>query len=339
VISLGVLALLAVIAATIWPRQGLYARWQRGRKMGRQVRREDALKHILSCQLAERPLTLEGLAGALEMPTGQVVQVLTDLEQRELIIHQATGYSLTTRGERAALHILRAHRLWESYLAEETGFHQIEWHGQAEAREHQLDPDQVAALASQLGQPTHDPHGDPIPTAEGHWVQPAGLQLAQAEVETDYRIIHIEDEPEEVYAQLLAEGLHLGQRLRVVERLPRAIRFLSEGDEHVLAPLLAENLTIEPLPAEIPAGSQAVNKLSQLASGESAVVAGIAAGCRGPERRRLLDLGLVAGTDVRAEMVSPSGDPKAYRIRGALIALRREQADYVQVRKVEMEND
>ena len=216
-------------------------------------------------------------------------------------------------------------------LAEETGFQQVEWHARADEREHYLEPDQLDSLASQLGQPTHDPHGDPIPTAEGHWVQPEGIPLSQAKVEASYRVIHIEDEPEEVYAQLLAEGLHLGQRLRVVERQPRAIRFLTESEEHVLAPLLADNLTVELLPQEMMMAYETVEKLSQLESGEKAVVAGIAAVCRGAERRRLLDLGLVAGTEVRAEMQSPGGDPVAYRIRGALIALRREQADFVLV--------
>ena len=325
-------ALLILLAALVlWPRHGLFSRWRRAQRLGGQVLREDALKHILDWQLAERPVTLEGLAGALELSAGQAVDVLSDLEQRELVQHEINGYALTSRGERTALHILRAHRLWERYLAEETGFQQVEWHARAEQREHELQPEQLDSLAAQLGQPTHDPHGDPIPTAEGHWVQPQGIPLSQAKVEASYRVIHIEDEPEEVYAQLMAEGLHLGQRLRVVERQPRAIRFLTESEEHVLAPLLAENLTVELLPQETMLAAEGVEKLSQLDSGEKAVVSGIAAACRGAERRRLLDLGLVAGTEVRAELDSPGGDPKAYRIRGALIALRREQADFVLV--------
>lgn len=328
-------SLLVLAALVFWPSGGLITRWRRAQRLRAQVAREDALKHILGCQLAQRPVTLEGLAGALELSTGRAVQVLSDLEQRELVRHEVGGYTLSSRGERAALHILRAHRLWERYLAEETGFQQTEWHARAEEREHLLEPDQLNRLAAQLGQPTHDPHGDPIPTAEGHWVQPAGIPLSQAEVEVSYRVVHIEDEPEEIYAQLLAEGLHLGQRLRVVERQPRAIRFLTENEEHVLAPLLAENLTLERLPQGLNGGREALDRLSGLASGEQATVAGLAPACRGAERRRLLDLGFVAGTEVRAEMTSPAGDPKAYRIRGALIALRREQADFVLVRDKE----
>ena len=59
--------------------------------------------------------------------------------------------------------------------------------------------------------------------------------------------------------------------------------------------------------------------------------------CRGPERRRLMDLGILPGTVIQAELVSPSGDPTAYRIRDALIALRKEQADWVRVELLTLE--
>ena len=71
--------------------------------------------------------------------------------------------------------------------------------------------------------------------------------------------------------------------------------------------------------------------MSALQPGEAAQVTGISALCRGLERRRLLDLGIVPGTFVEAELRSPSGDPTAYRVRGGLLALRREQADLIHV--------
>ncbi len=73
--------------------------------------------------------------------------------------------------------------------------------------------------------------------------------------------------------------------------------------------------------------------LSALAPGERGEVVALAAACRGLQRRRLLDLGVVPGTLVTSELRGPSGDPTAYRIRGALIALRREQADTVYVQR------
>jgi DtxR family Mn-dependent transcriptional regulator len=72
-------------------------------------------------------------------------------------------------------------------------------------------------------------------------------------------------------------------------------------------------------------------RLSALGLGSRGRVIGISSACRRAERRRLLDLGIVPGTVIAPEMVSPSGDPTAYRVRGAVIALRREQADLVHI--------
>jgi DtxR family Mn-dependent transcriptional regulator len=325
--------LVATTSGLFWPRVGLLARWRRSRLRSAQVLREDALKYIHGCQLADRRLSLEGLAGVLEISANQGVQVLADLEKRGLVVHGPQGYRLTSRGRKSALHILRAHRLWERYLADQTGFQEVEWHDRADLVEHQLNSDQLHELASQLGHPTHDPHGDPIPTAEGEWVRQEGITLDRAETGESYRIVHMEDEPPAVYAQLLAEGLHLGQNLRVIERSERSIRFWAQGDEHVLAPLLAENLTLKPLKEEAHDFKVKGDRLSDLDLGEQGEVLGLSPACRGPGRRRLLDLGLVPGTMVSTEMISPGGDPKAYRIRSALIALRQEQADFVLVTK------
>jgi Fe2+ transport system protein FeoA len=71
--------------------------------------------------------------------------------------------------------------------------------------------------------------------------------------------------------------------------------------------------------------------LANLNPGEEATVVRLSLDCRGLERRRLMDLGLLPGTVVAAEMRSPTGDPTAFRIRGALIALRVEQAGYIQI--------
>jgi DtxR family Mn-dependent transcriptional regulator len=92
----------------------------------------------------------------------------------------------------------------------------------------------------------------------------------------------------------------------------------------------AANVTVERLP-EGEAATGTVRTLADADRGEPVRVVAIAPACQGPQRRRLLDLGVVPGTTVTAELVSASGDPVAYRIRGALIALRREQASWIEV--------
>jgi Fe2+ transport system protein FeoA len=91
---------------------------------------------------------------------------------------------------------------------------------------------------------------------------------------------------------------------------------------------------LAPVVSLVPHGERstsAPSTLADLEAGESARVIRIAASCTGSQRRRLLDLGVVRGTEIRSEFGSTSGDPVAYRIRGALIALRRSQARTVEI--------
>lgn len=85
------------------------------------------------------------------------------------------------------------------------------------------------------------------------------------------------------------------------------------------------------LPRLILPVEEAPETLAALEPGEQATVVGLSPNCRGLERRRLMDLGLLPGTVVAAEMRSPVGDPTAFRIRGALIALRGEQAANIRI--------
>ena len=327
-------AVLGVTAVLLWPEKGLLTRWQQARQMTDRARREDALKHIYKCQQKGRRPTVESIAGALHISTNDAIELLVHMQGRQLLHLQGDDISLTSDGMESALHIIRAHRLWERYLAEKTGFGEAEWHSQAELQEHQLTPEAANALAARLGHPTHDPHGDPIPTAQGTYVHHNGQPLNQMDADTPARIVHLEDEPEAVYAQLVAEGLHPGQTVRLIEANGTRIRFWANGDEHVLAPIVARNISVVPLQTEVvEETSTPGTRLSELPLGETAEVIRISANCRGAERRRFMDLGILPGTAVTAEMRSPSGEPTAYRIREAIIALRSNQANHIYVKQ------
>ncbi len=336
--SLISLLVLLIITVTVWwffrPERGFFWRWQHARSLTRQVHREDALKHIHRCQRHGRSPTLESLAGATQVSINEAMELLSELEQHELVQLEGESFGLTPRGRDYALHIIRAHRLWERYLADETGYAREEWHDRAERAEHSLTPAEVEDLASELGNPTHDPHGDPIPTAEGSLVPHGGQSLIEMPLNEPVRIVHLEDEPETVYAQLVAEGLGPGMEVRLLELSPHRVRFWADGDEHILAPIVAANISVLPVPAIIHKADEIGEKMSSLGLGERAEVIGISRISRGNERRRFLDLGLLPGTIITAEISSPGGDPTAYRIRDALIALRREQADLITVRRL-----
>jgi DtxR family Mn-dependent transcriptional regulator len=325
-------ALGGALALCFWPERGLFWRWQRTRQMTERVRIEDGLKHLYEAQLAGQCAPRASLAAALHISEGQTVELLAKMAERKLLELGPDSICLTATGTEHALHIIRAHRLWERHLAEETGYREDEWHRRAHEAEHRLTAADLEALAARLNHPTHDPHGDPIPTAAGEIEHHAPRLLTDLVVGAAARIVHLEDEPITVYAQLVAEGLAPGVTVRVLEATPQRIRFWADSDEHVLAPLLARNISVEPLAVrESSTPVRPVQRLTSLKPGQQATVAAIAPACRGVERRRFLDLGILPGTQIEAALASPSGNPVAYRIRGSLIALRHEQAEHIQI--------
>jgi len=326
-----VIACLLTLAFVFWPRHGLWARWRQAQELARRTRREDALKHILKSEANGRAVTLDSLAGALQITTGDAARLLEQLEARGLLTFADGQLRLKPAGREMGMHIVRAHRLWESYLAERTGVADDEWHPRAERQEHLLTPEEADALAAKLGHPTRDPHGDAIPDSHGALEGDAGRSLNSVEPDTPVLINHLEDEPETIYRQLAAQGLRPGMRAFVIEKTPARIRFWADGNEHVLAPVLAENVSVTPLPDFRTADLIEEEFLSGLRPGGRTRVTGLSSACRAQERRRLLDLGFVPGTLVEVEMVSPAGDPTAYRVRGSVVALRREQANLIRV--------
>lgn len=314
------------------PEIGILNRWRKGRVLSLRVLKEDALKYVHKSEMKGRAPNVESIAGVLQVGMNETTQLLTEMQSDGLAQLENGGIKLTPSGRELALHIIRAHRLWERFLADETGFEESDWHGRAERLEHQLTPAELDKLALQLGNPTHDPHGDPIPTAEGALVVHGGQPLSALAEDEPARIVHLEDEPEMVYAQLVAEGLHPGMMVRVIENSPERMRFWANGNEHVLAPILATNISVRPIPAEPEVVKHA--NLSMLDPGEIGEVVEISPLCRGAERRRFMDLGILPGTQITAEFDSAGGNPTAYQIRGALIALRHEQASKINIKSI-----
>ncbi|MCH9029092.1 MAG: metal-dependent transcriptional regulator [Bacteroidetes bacterium] len=320
-----------IILFLIWvylPRKGLLVRLKRSKKNTHRVLIEDSLKHLYNCEYNGINCTLNSVAGNLSISADEASKVVKKLEELELITSHERGISLTPEGRAYALRIIRTHRLWEKYLADETSVGEEDWHIAAEEIEHHITPAQADALAAQIGNPVFDPHGDPIPSAKGDLPVKKGNALNTLKAGEFARIIHIEDEPNAIYSQLVAAGLYPGMQVRMIESSKDRIKFLANGEEVVLAPLFAKNVTIIPIKDE-PTVKGKFKSLSSLSVGEKGIVLGISKRCRGQQRRRLMDLGVVPGTEIEAEMKSIGGDPVAYRIRGASIALRKNQADKI----------
>ena len=330
------LLLFIVLAlAVLMPKYGIVAQVRIYRAARFRERTENALKHLLRQATDGHSASFRSLKGELGLSDRLLLELTERLEREGLIHSDGTHLKLTTEGERVALHVLRAHRLWEVYLAEELGMPLDRVHAAAERQEHHLNRQQLDRLSAAMGHPDVDPHGDPIPAAEGPIPEAPGTVLTAWPLSTPARIVHLEDEPALAFAELTAEGLRLGQQVRVIERTPSRI-VLSDGEhEYRLSPMLAANVHVAAASAEPRAALEGVMPLSELPSGAAAEIVALDPTFRGFARRRLLDLGFTPGARIRSELATFTGDPRAYRLRGTTIALRREQSDRVLVKAAE----
>ncbi len=299
--------------------------------MREQILIQDTLKYLANNEYEKCPVSRESVAAELALAQAEADSLLSDLETAELI--GPGSLKLTATGQEYALHVLRAHRLYETYLASKTGVHESKWHEQAHIEEHKLTPADVDRLDRELDYPRFDPHGDPIPTASGLMPPKVGQQLTNYCVGWEGRVVHVEDEPPQLYAQIAAASIAPLSVLRVIAQDEQLFRVAIEGCEFSLSLAVARQITVVPL-AEGESYDESLARLSSLKDDEHAAIVRLSPLCRGLERNRLLDLGFVPKTDISIDLVSPSGSPTAYRVRGASIALRREQADRVLIRKL-----
>jgi len=331
--TLWILAATALLAITFLPRIGLLAILKSYRAAQEREQVEDALKHLLDREQHGRQASPESLAGALDLHRSRVTQLIENMETQGLLESRGSDVHLTTQGERWALHVVRAHRLWERYLTDEARMPLEKIHGESERREHSFTEAQLNDLDAALGHPTRDPHGDPIPSREGILLKAEGMPLTSWQAEGPVRIVHLEDEPAIAFEQILAAGLRLGQTIRILDRSPKRI-LLTDGEaEYRLAPTVAANVSVAALPESEMAKASAI-PLADLTYDQRGEIVVLDEAVQGFTRRRFLDLGLTPGTVIYPELQNFFGDPRAYRVRGTLIALRKDQAAQIWVKPV-----
>jgi DtxR family Mn-dependent transcriptional regulator len=167
------------------------------------------------------PVGTNDLAERLGVTPASVSAMLKKLAERGLVEHVPyKGVLLTDAGERVALEVLRHHRLLELYLAEHLGVPWDRVHEEAEALEHVISEDLEARIAAKLGQPTHDPHGDPIPDADLVIDEGTSAALETLESGAMGRFVRISDSDPEMLRYLDDRGVRLGDQLEVVDRQP-----------------------------------------------------------------------------------------------------------------------
>jgi DtxR family Mn-dependent transcriptional regulator len=127
---------------------------------------------------------------------------------------------LTAAGERVALEVIRHHRLLELYLAEALGMSWDRVHEEAEVLEHAISPALSELIAAKLGNPTHDPHGDPIPTAEGEIDETPTLPLSELMPGARGMFVRVSDSDPDMLRYLADRGIAPGDRFEILAREP-----------------------------------------------------------------------------------------------------------------------
>ncbi|WP_369048813.1 iron dependent repressor, metal binding and dimerization domain protein [Tenacibaculum sp. UWU-22] len=327
------LILTTLLYYTFRPFKGWFYLLKKNLKSNLKVAVEDILKSLYHSQENGDEITLNNLTRKLPHNNHLLTKSIDKMIENKLIYKDKDTFKLSESGNEYALRIIRAHRLWEKFLSEKTGFKKEEWHQRAEKKEHELSLEETDKLAAILGNPKFDPHGDPIPSNTGKITSKKGKPLSNLTVNSIGEIIHIEDEPDIIYKQILAENIHLGSQIRIVENNNTRIVFHAEGEKFTLAPIVAKNITVVVLEKNT-INEENIARLSSLKLNETAEIIGISKECRGENRRRLLDLGFVKNAKVSVDLLNPLKDPKAFLIKGTSIALRNNQAEKILIKKV-----
>ena len=211
---------------------------------------QDYAKAIYALQLrgGGHPVATNDLAERLHVTPASVSAMLKKLAERSLVEHVPyRGVVLTDAGRRVALEVLRHHRLLETYLAEHLGVPWDRVHQEAEALEHVISEDLEARIAAKLGEPTHDPHGDPIPNVDLVIDEGDARALETLETGATGRFVRVSDSDPEMLRYLDQRGVRLGDALEVDHRQPfggpLTVRF---GEElHTLGGGLAAAMRVE----------------------------------------------------------------------------------------------
>ena len=203
---------------------------------------EDFLKVMYGLATSGEPVTTGGLAHRLGVSSPSVSAMIRRLEGEQLVERpKGAELRLTEPGERAALRVVRRHRLLETFLAHALGLPWDEVHAEAELLEHALSDRLEECIDVALGRPTHDPHGDPIPPRDGRHDEHYGDRLDAAATGTAFLVQRVSDRDSEALRYLGARGVVPGARLEVREREPfgGSLWVVVDGDRLALGAPLA----------------------------------------------------------------------------------------------------
>jgi len=212
---------------------------------------EDYVKAIFSLQRGgEEPVSTSALAERLGVTPGSASGMMKKLDSLGLVDHVPyRGVVLTPLGRRLALEVLRHHRLLELYLSEAFGMPWDQVHAEAEVLEHVLSEELEELIAAKLGDPSVDPHGDPIPGRDGSIDEPETRSLADLGAGDRALFLRVSDSNPDMLRYLAERNIRPGQELEVVDEQPFGgpLFVRIAGGEHALGGALARAMRVQPL--------------------------------------------------------------------------------------------
>jgi DtxR family transcriptional regulator, Mn-dependent transcriptional regulator len=213
---------------------------------------EDYAKAIYALQdRAGKPVSINAIADRLCVTPASASGMVKRLGELGLVEHQPYhGVSLTKHGRRVALEVMRHHRLLELYLVKSLGVPWDRVHAEAEVLEHVLSEELEELIASQLGDPTHDPHGDPIPTRELTIDDGPTLSLQTLETGACGTFTRVSDSDPDMLRFLAERGIAPGDSFEVIDKQPfDGPLFVRFGEDvHVFGGALARAMRVEVVP-------------------------------------------------------------------------------------------
>ncbi len=203
---------------------------------------EDYLKAIYRLSPQGRAASTSEIAQRLDLSPASVSGMVKRLSEQGLLEHVPyKGVQLTSEGRRAALRMLRRHRLIEAFLVAHLGYTWDTVHDEAERLEHAVSDTLVDRMAAVLGHPAVDPHGDPIPTSEGDILELASTPLSEVPAGAAVEVRQVEESQPDRLRYIASIGLRPGVHVTVVDRQPfeGPITIAVDGRTHVVGHQLA----------------------------------------------------------------------------------------------------
>ncbi|MBD1395289.1 metal-dependent transcriptional regulator [Mucilaginibacter glaciei] len=180
-------------------------------------------------------ITPTAIAESLGNNPASVVDMIRKLTEKQLINYdKKKGVELTAQGQKDATLIVRRHRLWEVFLLEKLGYHWDEIHDIAEEMEHIKDATLADRLDKFLGFPEYDPHGDPIPKANGKMAKRSSITLADLKAGGHCRVAAVKDTTSSFLQYLQKLDISIGTKIQLIEKIPfdGSLVISIDGGEH-----------------------------------------------------------------------------------------------------------